>query len=130
MAGVWEPIPGTKFFSRNGEGVYERLTDQLYMRVDEVEETDGREVTTRFAEAFENAHERKIAVTAGESSHVRVRTRPQEVEEKTTLDADLDIVNTALGSALDGLINRLGKAENVLEKQISLLRRARGRGMN
>jgi hypothetical protein len=53
MKDVWQPVPGTRFFSRNGEGLYERLTDQLYLRVDEVDETDAREVCTRFAEAFE-----------------------------------------------------------------------------
>jgi hypothetical protein len=53
MKDVWQSVPGTRFFSRNGEGLYERLTDQLYLRVDEVDETDAREVCTRFAEAFE-----------------------------------------------------------------------------
>jgi hypothetical protein len=50
---VWQPVPGTRFFCRNGEGLYERLTDELFLRVDEVDETDAREVCTRFAEAFE-----------------------------------------------------------------------------
>jgi hypothetical protein len=53
MQDVWKPVDGTRFFSRNGEGLYERLTDQLFLRVDEVDETDAREVCTRFAEAFE-----------------------------------------------------------------------------
>ena len=53
MKDVWEPVAGTRFFSRNGEGLYERLTDRLYLRVDEVDETDAREVCSRFAEAFE-----------------------------------------------------------------------------
>ena len=53
MRDVWQPVPGTRFFSRNGEGLYERLTDQLYLRVDDVDETDAREVCGRFAEAFE-----------------------------------------------------------------------------
>ncbi len=53
MQDVWKPVLGTRFFSRNGEGLYERLTDQLFLRVDEVDETDAREVCTRFAEAFE-----------------------------------------------------------------------------
>jgi hypothetical protein len=53
MKDVWQSVPGTRFFSRNGEGLYERLTDQLYLRVDEVDETDAREVCNRFAEAFE-----------------------------------------------------------------------------
>jgi hypothetical protein len=53
MKSVWAPVPGTRFFTRNGEGLYERLTDQLYLRVDEVDETDAEEVCFRFAEAFE-----------------------------------------------------------------------------
>ncbi len=53
MKNVWAPVPGTRFFSRNGEGLYERLTEQLFLRVDEVDQTDAEEVCTRFAEAFE-----------------------------------------------------------------------------
>ena len=53
MKSVWAPVPGTRFFTRDGEGLYERLTDQLFLRVDEVDETDAEEVCTRFAEAFE-----------------------------------------------------------------------------
>jgi hypothetical protein len=53
MTDVWQPVPGTRFYSRNGEGLYERLTDQLFLRVDEVDETDAREVCGRFANAFE-----------------------------------------------------------------------------
>jgi hypothetical protein len=53
MSSVWQPVPGTRFYSRNGEGLYERLTEQLFLRVDDVDETDAREVCTRFADAFE-----------------------------------------------------------------------------
>jgi hypothetical protein len=53
MTDVWEAVPGTRFFSRNGVGLYERLTDRLYLRVDEPDEVDARELATRFAEAFE-----------------------------------------------------------------------------
>ena len=53
MNNVWQPVPGTRFFSRNGEGLYERLTDQLFLRVDEVDETDAIEVCSRLADAFE-----------------------------------------------------------------------------
>ncbi|MEA2744481.1 MAG: hypothetical protein QOF90_1860 [Acetobacteraceae bacterium] len=53
MKDVWEPVAGTRFFSRNGEGLYERLTDHLYFRVDEVDEADAREVCSRLADAFE-----------------------------------------------------------------------------
>ncbi|WP_428485116.1 hypothetical protein [Rhodopila sp.] len=54
MKDVWAPVAGTRFFTRNGEGLYERLTEQLYLRVDEVDETDAEEVCSRFAEAFES----------------------------------------------------------------------------
>ncbi len=53
MKDLWQPVPGTRFYSRNGEGLYERLTDQLFLRVDDVDETDAREVCDRFADAFE-----------------------------------------------------------------------------
>jgi hypothetical protein len=54
MSYVWQPVAGTRFYSRNGEGLYERLTDQLFLRVDDVDETDAREVCSRFADAFES----------------------------------------------------------------------------
>ena len=53
MRDVWEPVPGTRFYTRNGIGLYERLTDQLFLRVDDVDENDVRELGTRFADAFE-----------------------------------------------------------------------------
>lgn len=53
MKDVWEPVPGTRFYTRNGTGLYERLTDQLFLRIDEVDETDLQELGTRFADAFE-----------------------------------------------------------------------------
>jgi hypothetical protein len=53
MKSAWAPVPGTRFFTRNGEGLYERLTEQLYLRVDEVDQIDAEELCTRFAEAFE-----------------------------------------------------------------------------
>jgi hypothetical protein len=53
MENVWAPVPGTRFYTRNGDGLYERLTDKLYLRVDEVDEIDAREVCTRLADAFE-----------------------------------------------------------------------------
>jgi hypothetical protein len=53
MSNVWQPVSGTRFYSRNGEGLYERLTDQLFLRVDDVDETDAHEVCSRFADAFE-----------------------------------------------------------------------------
>ena len=30
MNDLWQPVPGTRFYSRNGEGLYERLTDRLF----------------------------------------------------------------------------------------------------
>jgi hypothetical protein len=53
MKDVWEPVPGTRFFTRNGAGLYERLTEHLYLRVDDVDENDARELGGRFADAFE-----------------------------------------------------------------------------
>jgi hypothetical protein len=58
---VWEPIPGTRFFSRSGSGIYERLTDQLFLRVDEVDDPDAAEVVKRFAEAFAGSTKTKAA---------------------------------------------------------------------
>lgn len=54
MSSVWQPVSGTRFYCRNGEGLYERLTDDLFLRVDDVDETDAREVCNRFADAFES----------------------------------------------------------------------------
>jgi hypothetical protein len=53
MKDVWEPIPGTRFFSRNGVGLYERLTDKMFLRVDDVDESDIRDLATSFADANE-----------------------------------------------------------------------------
>ncbi len=53
MRDVWEPVPGTRFFSRNGAGLYERLNDRMYIRLDEIDETDVQELGTKFANAFE-----------------------------------------------------------------------------
>lgn len=53
MKDLWQSVPGTRFYSRNGKGLYERLTDQLFLRLDDVDETDAREVCDRFADAFE-----------------------------------------------------------------------------
>ncbi|HYZ21736.1 MAG TPA: hypothetical protein VE690_06220 [Rhodopila sp.] len=53
MQDVWEPIPGTRLYSRNGVGLYERLNDKLYLRIDEVDETDVRDLAVRFADANE-----------------------------------------------------------------------------
>ena len=54
MSDVWQPVSGTRFYSRNGEGLYERLTEQLFLRVDDVDETDARELGNRLADAFES----------------------------------------------------------------------------
>jgi hypothetical protein len=48
----WRPIAGTRFYTRNGEGIYERLTDRLFLRVDDVDEKDAEAVIERFRAAF------------------------------------------------------------------------------
>ena len=40
MGNLWQPIAGTRFFTRNGTGLYERLTPNLYLRVDDLDEAD------------------------------------------------------------------------------------------
>jgi hypothetical protein len=50
---VWEPIPGTRFYSRNGVGLYERLNDKLFLRIDDVDETDVQDLAAKFADANE-----------------------------------------------------------------------------
>jgi polysaccharide deacetylase 2 family uncharacterized protein YibQ len=55
---VWEPIPGTHLFSRKGVGSYERLTDQLFLRVDDVDATDVAGIVKRFREAFAGSREK------------------------------------------------------------------------
>ncbi len=54
MKDVWAAIPGTRFFSRNGVGLYERLNEKLYLRVDDVDESDVRDLAIRFADANES----------------------------------------------------------------------------
>jgi hypothetical protein len=48
----WRPIPGTRFYCRNGEGIYDRLTDLLFLRVDDVDENDVGEIIERYRAAF------------------------------------------------------------------------------
>ncbi|MBN8875151.1 MAG: hypothetical protein J0H67_20120 [Rhodospirillales bacterium] len=49
MDDVWEPVPGTRYFTRNGKGLYERLTPQMYFRVDELEAADAVECFGQFS---------------------------------------------------------------------------------
>ena len=52
MKDVWEPIPGTRFFTRNGTGLYERLTSHLYLRLDDLDEADQVECCRRMADCW------------------------------------------------------------------------------
>jgi hypothetical protein len=63
MKDVWEPIAGTRFFTRNGTGLYERLTPHLYLRLDELDESDRVECCRRIADGCldETAHVSKQA---------------------------------------------------------------------
>ena len=49
MSNQWQPVEGTRFFTRNGKGLYERLTPQLYLRVDDLDEEDAVECCQHFA---------------------------------------------------------------------------------
>ncbi len=49
MDNLWEPIAGTRFFTRNGTGLYERLTSRLYLRVDDLDEADEMECCRQIA---------------------------------------------------------------------------------
>ena len=50
MENQWEPIAGSRFYTRNGKGLYERLTPRLYLRVDELDEADEVEGCRQIAE--------------------------------------------------------------------------------
>jgi hypothetical protein len=49
MDDVWEPVAGSRYFTRNGKGLYERLTPRMYLRVDELEDSDAVECFKQFA---------------------------------------------------------------------------------
>ncbi len=49
MDDLWEPVAGTRYFTRNGKGLYERLTPRMYFRVDELEDADAVECCRQFA---------------------------------------------------------------------------------
>ena len=49
MSDVWEPIIGSRFFTRNGKGLYERLKPGLYLRVDDLDEADEVECCCQIA---------------------------------------------------------------------------------
>ena len=57
---VWEPIPGTRFFTRNGEGLYERLTDATYIRLDDKDDLQGEfdRVMKELDSKLDEAHSR------------------------------------------------------------------------
>jgi hypothetical protein len=65
---VWKRVPGTRFYSLNGEGHYEKLTDRLFVRVDGVFETDGRAAPEDFATAFGRARSNEDVVSNDETS--------------------------------------------------------------
>jgi hypothetical protein len=58
---VWKPIPGTRFFTRNGEGLYERLTDTSYVSVEDEDDLQNeldrvmRELDSKLDEAHSRA---------------------------------------------------------------------------
>ncbi|MBV8935451.1 MAG: response regulator [Alphaproteobacteria bacterium] len=49
MSDVWKRIAGSRFFTRNGTGLYERLTPYLYLRVDNLDEADAVECCRQIA---------------------------------------------------------------------------------
>lgn len=49
MTDIWEPIAGSRFFTRNGTGLYEQLTSHLYLRVDDLDEADEVECCRQIA---------------------------------------------------------------------------------
>ncbi len=50
----WEPVSGTRFYTRNGSGLYERLTDRLFLRVDTDE--DAEKLLERIDRRLDEAH--------------------------------------------------------------------------
>lgn len=57
---VWEPIRGTRFFTRNGEGLYERLADTSYIRVDDEDDLQNEfdRVMKELDSKLDEAHSR------------------------------------------------------------------------
>jgi hypothetical protein len=49
MSDVWTPVVGGRFFARNGFGLYERLTPDLYLRIDDLDEADEVECCRQIA---------------------------------------------------------------------------------
>ena len=37
---AWIPIPGTKYFSEDGKGVYEELCEGFYLRISPLDESE------------------------------------------------------------------------------------------
>lgn len=60
MDDVWEPVAGTRYFTRNGKGLYERLTPRMYLRVDELEDADAIECFQQFGSASDTLVDRAL----------------------------------------------------------------------
>ena len=61
MTDIWQRIPGTDLFTRNGKGLYERLKPDLYLRLDELDEADEIEGCQHLAEQADAALSRHLA---------------------------------------------------------------------
>jgi hypothetical protein len=72
----WQPIPGTQLYARNGEGIYERLADGLFIRMDDVDEKAAEKVVARLKAAF----------AAGDATPGRAGDVPAEKETREILD--------------------------------------------
>ena len=60
MRDIWEPVAGTRYFTRNGKGLYERLTASMYLRVDDLEDTDAIECFQQFGAAPDTIVDRAL----------------------------------------------------------------------
>jgi hypothetical protein len=60
MDDVWEPVAGTRYFTRNGKGLYERLTPRMYFRVDDLEDSDAIECFQQFGSASDTLVDRAL----------------------------------------------------------------------
>jgi hypothetical protein len=64
MDDLWEPVAGTRYFTRNGKGLYERLTARMYLRVDEIDDSDAIECFQHFASAPDEIVDRALGRAA------------------------------------------------------------------
>jgi hypothetical protein len=60
MNDIWEPVAGTRYFTRNGKGLYERLTPRMYLRVDDLEDSDAIECFQQFGCAADTIVDRAL----------------------------------------------------------------------